>query len=1561
MTDERKNDPMALIVNDSAIQAKRETADLPDGDPVRAKVEELTAHITSQDAYRDYYKTMRGGICPEDRIFRRHEEVKRFAKIRELILERKHKTVLDLGCLDGWQLLNLAASGIKGVGVDLCRSSLEVGYERAKKWGFDLCFVESSIENFSTENNYPGNSILGMDEDTHPSFVDCGMGKFDAVIISEVLEHVLDPVACMRTAANHLAPGGIVYVSVPATPIPHHGKLEDAREHLRVYSEQDIIDVAKVVGLYRVVDHEILPEQDQGISFANRTISFRRATISISCGHVTGGWTPLQEDSLGGSEEIVVKVAESWTRQGHDVTVYKNGPDGGEEINGVTYLSRDQAPKADQDVLILFKSLEQMHIPANVKIFWTTDLPNPGTGATFLPPTVAEQLDAIVCISEYQRQELLKACPWLNPAKVHQHWVGIEKEEIVSAVAANPKVPKRVLYASSYDRGLAQLLEMWPQVKECVPDAELHVTYGWDFWKRSEAVVSQPIAESMRQERKRIEGLFNQPGVTHLGRIPHTDVLKEFAEAEVWAYPCTGGELCCKTALEAQAAGCEPVVIPTMALAETVQCGFAVSNREDFVAKLIEALQGESAFTNKGVILPSWNDLARWIWMLIESRTSQKTISQTIEQDSTEETKLPERFSIPHCTIEPPTKQLSILMAVQGMPFDGNTDKQKGLGGSETAGLQLSREMVKRGHSVTVFSNLPDKPGKFDGVSYLPIQDFIRYAASTPHDVTIVQRDPGGFNLALRSKLNVLWCHDLGLRRFHNSFRASLWNIDYVAPVSHWHGRQLCDIYGLPPELIAPMRNGIDLDEIGKVMRKKITKDPNAVVFASRPERGLDLLLSSVFPRLLERNPNLTLYVAGYENTTEQMAPFYQHCRQLMANLGPRAKWLGGLKKADLYGLYASARAMLYPSRNFREVSCLTAMEAAACGLPFVSTTLGALPETVGQAEGFARLVEHPGQATPEFIERYVQAVWEVLSDDLLNKRMSDAGRNGATAYSWPDVAREWEDFLLGAIDMRSKDKLRLARHWWRLGDTRGVEQVLPELTPEQISHFAPATTIKDLPRSIPSSAIDTVVNAMCQVIASLKPKTILGLSKQDQLTASTIAQLLGIEAITDHEADVVIGVETLDCSEDPVLHIQLAEERVKPGGHICLVTTLPGTHEDRLHKGMPRRKRWVFDGHDIKELLGKKQDLLTLVIQNGEVSSYDGTPIGWSLHCFKAGGQTGPMNVERRLWLQSPRLSLSGCMITKDAEGLLNRCLKSIESYCDEIVVDDNGSTDSTMEIFHRHSIQPAIGKSPLDIGFDEARNRNINRASGDMILWIDSDEELLDVFNLPKYLRHSIYKGYAVQQHHFSAVPANCFKPDLPVRIFRRIGLDGKETGIRFWGRVHEHPETEINHSVGDTVVLFDVHIGHDGYLTESGRRKRFDRNIKLMHWDRATYPNRVLGKFLMLRDWIHLGRYEAEKHNMLTPEAMQYLEAAVRSFQDNFLGVTHQMATDGLMYYNEALQLLGRGFEVQVVLKVGTLDGSSRELVYNGRVASRQDLEKLVGGSVKELASVWEGEYL
>ena len=61
---------------------------------------------------------------------------------------------------------------------------------------------------------------------------------------------------------------------------------------------------------------------------------------------------------------------------------------------------------------------------------------------------------------------------------------------------------------------------------------------------------------------------------------------------------------------------------------------------------------------------------------------------------------------------------MHIAMAVPGMPFNGETiPNGQSLGGSESAGYYMARELVKRGHKVIVFTN-SEKGGTWDGVTY---------------------------------------------------------------------------------------------------------------------------------------------------------------------------------------------------------------------------------------------------------------------------------------------------------------------------------------------------------------------------------------------------------------------------------------------------------------------------------------------------------------------------------------------------------------------------------------------------------------------------------------------------------------------------------------------------------------------------------------------------------------------------------------------------------------------------------------------------------------------------
>lgn len=129
----------------------------------------------------------------------------------------------------------------------------------------------------------------------------------------------------------------------------------------------------------------------------------------------------------------------------------------------------------------------------------------------------------------------------------------------------------RVIYTSSYDRGLEHLLKMWPDVKKEVPDAELHIFYGWQLFDR----FYQNNPSSMSWKNKMVE-MMKYDGITDHGRVPQPELVKEYEKSGIWAYPAHFGEINCISAIKAQAYGAWPVVVNYAALKETVKYGVKV-------------------------------------------------------------------------------------------------------------------------------------------------------------------------------------------------------------------------------------------------------------------------------------------------------------------------------------------------------------------------------------------------------------------------------------------------------------------------------------------------------------------------------------------------------------------------------------------------------------------------------------------------------------------------------------------------------------------------------------------------------------------------------------------------------------------------------------------------------------------------------------------------------------------------------------------------------------------------------------------------------------------------
>jgi glycosyltransferase involved in cell wall biosynthesis len=87
--------------------------------------------------------------------------------------------------------------------------------------------------------------------------------------------------------------------------------------------------------------------------------------------------------------------------------------------------------------------------------------------------------------------------------------------------------------------------------------------------------------------------------------------------------------------------------------------------------------------------------------------------------------------------------------------------------------------------------------------------------------------------------------------------------------------------------------------------------------------------------------------------------------------------------------------------------------------------------------------------------------------------------------------------------------------------------------------------------------------------------------------------------------------------------------------------------------------------------------------------------------------------------------LTLSLCMIVKNEEESLGKCLMSIQGIADEIIIVDTGSTDETKKT--AKNFTDKIYDFPWIDDFAAARNFSFEKATMDYVMWLDADDILL------------------------------------------------------------------------------------------------------------------------------------------------------------------------------------------------------------------------------------------
>lgn len=190
---------------------------------------------------------------------------------------------------------------------------------------------------------------------------------------------------------------------------------------------------------------------------------------------------------------------------------------------------------------------------------------------------------------------------------------------------------------------------------------------------------------------------------------------------------------------------------------------------------------------------------------------------------------------------------------------------------------------------------------------------------------------------------------------------------------------------------------------------------------------------------------------------------------------------------------------------------------------------------------------------------------------------------------------------------------------------------------------------------------------------------------------------------------------------------------------------------------------------------------------------------------------------------------SVSACMMVRDEEVNLERCLSSIKNFADEIIIVDTGSKDKTVEI--AKSFGARIFFHPWEFDFSKHRNQSISYATKDWILIIDADEEMTFGQGGPEFLKRVLGQvSISKNNGHLAAAIVMKDIQSGMVALHQNTARFFKRGHIKYNGIVHNQPIMDSKASMIEESVCHIRHYGYD--MTHSDMMtKKASRTLPLL----------------------------------------------------------------------------------------------------------------------------------
>lgn len=193
-----------------------------------------------------------------------------------------------------------------------------------------------------------------------------------------------------------------------------------------------------------------------------------------------------------------------------------------------------------------------------------------------------------------------------------------------------------------------------------------------------------------------------------------------------------------------------------------------------------------------------------------------------------------------------------------------------------------------------------------------------------------------------------------------------------------------------------------------------------------------------------------------------------------------------------------------------------------------------------------------------------------------------------------------------------------------------------------------------------------------------------------------------------------------------------------------------------------------------------------------------------------------------------------------KNEEQMIQVCLESAK-WADEIVMVLNDSTDKTEEIAKKYTdkIIKVMGQD-----FAKVKNKGLEKATGDWVLFIDADERVLAPLRqeVEQLIENGDKQAYALSRRNIifgQEVNYGPYNHDWVIRLVKREKAKG-------WvGKVHEHLEFEGNLGYTKNSLLHLTHRNIDHFILKSLEWSNVDARLRL----EANHPQMTKWRFIRI----------------------------------------------------------------------------------------------------------------